>query len=187
MKIRLIDIKEDAQQYSGEMPADMLGFADEEDMRAAGPVLYDMKVCIVSDMLIARGTLAAPVAFRCCRCGEFYDFVVKETDYSFALDLLPGDLPADEQKGHTAEMTEFIEKRAHEATFRTVEKGIEFVDLTPDMRESIILRFPGYPICDEACQGRCPKCGHNLNTEQCSCEPEPVDDRWGSLDQLEMK
>ena len=46
------------------------------------------------------------------------------------------------------------------------------VDLTEDLRESIILNLPTYPVCDEACPGIKQK------TEM------PKDDRWGALDQL---
>jgi uncharacterized metal-binding protein YceD (DUF177 family) len=46
------------------------------------------------------------------------------------------------------------------------------VDLTEDVRESIILNLPTYPVCDEACPG----------IEQKTEMPE--DDRWGALDQL---
>ena len=46
------------------------------------------------------------------------------------------------------------------------------VDLTDDIRESIILKLPTYPVCDEACPGIVQK------TEM------PGDDRWGALDKL---
>jgi uncharacterized metal-binding protein YceD (DUF177 family) len=46
------------------------------------------------------------------------------------------------------------------------------VDLTDDVRESIILNLPTYPVCDEACPGI------EQKTEM------PDDDRWGVLDKL---
>ena len=46
------------------------------------------------------------------------------------------------------------------------------VDLTDDIRESIILALPTYPVCDEACPG----------VKQATVAPR--DDRWGALDQL---
>jgi len=48
------------------------------------------------------------------------------------------------------------------------------VDLTAEVRESIILALPTYPICDEACPG----------IEQKS--EIPRDDRWGALDGLKV-
>ena len=61
----------------------------------------------------------------------------------------------------------------------------ESVDLTDDIRESIILAFPSYPICSESCKGLCAQCGANLNVETCHCKP-PADMRWGALDRLEL-
>ena len=49
------------------------------------------------------------------------------------------------------------------------------VDLTEDVRESIILALPTYPVCDETCPG----------VEQKAAMPE--DDRWGVLDNLNKK
>ena len=48
----------------------------------------------------------------------------------------------------------------------------EFVDLTDEVRESIILELPSYPVCDEACPG----------VELAAAVPP--DSRWGALDAL---
>lgn len=68
---------------------------------------------------------------------------------------------------------------------REIEEGIESVDLTPDIRESIILFFSGYPVCNAGCRGLCSKCGRNLNEGECDCE-SVADDRWFVLDALEL-
>jgi uncharacterized protein len=61
----------------------------------------------------------------------------------------------------------------------------EFVDLTPEMREAIILALPGYPVCREDCKGICAHCGADLNRKPCSCRPEAGDaSPWAALDQL---
>ncbi len=59
----------------------------------------------------------------------------------------------------------------------------ESVDLTEDIRESMILAFPSYPVCGESCKGLCAQCGTNLNVGTCDCKP-PADVRWGALDRL---
>ena len=59
------------------------------------------------------------------------------------------------------------------ASFEVSEKTPE-VDLTDELRESIILALPTYPVCDEACPG-------------VSRESEmPQDDRWSALDGLKV-
>lgn len=67
-----------------------------------------------------------------------------------------------------------------------VEPGAEFVDLTPDMRESILLALPAHPVCRSECKGLCPQCGINRNRESCRCRP-PSDNPWGALDRLSLR
>jgi len=63
---------------------------------------------------------------------------------------------------------------------QSVVSAPEYVDLTDDIREAIILAFPSYPICDPACKGLCPQCGANWNETTCDCKP-PADNRWAAL------
>jgi uncharacterized protein len=61
------------------------------------------------------------------------------------------------------------------------------VDLTQDIRESIILTFPSHPLCKPTCRGLCPRCGVNLNMGDCGCGVPPADDRWTALDRLGLQ
>ena len=69
------------------------------------------------------------------------------------------------------------------ASLETDEKT-EFVDLTDELRQSIILALPTYPVCRADCRGVCPTCGRNLNEGPCACVHEERDGRWGALDAL---
>lgn len=60
----------------------------------------------------------------------------------------------------------------------------DFVDLTADIREAIILALPGYPVCDETCRGLCMGCGANLNKGACECVQKVEDSKWSALDAL---
>jgi len=57
------------------------------------------------------------------------------------------------------------------------------VDLRPAIREQWLLSAPTFALCREDCKGLCPKCGADLNTADCTCEPE-VDSRWEALRNL---
>lgn len=67
-----------------------------------------------------------------------------------------------------------------------VAESAEYVDLTPEMREAIILALPGYPVCREACKGLCARCGANLNRKACACQSaaESGGGPWAGLDLL---
>ena len=70
--------------------------------------------------------------------------------------------------------SEFV--RAYELAAAT-----EFVDLTDDIREAIILALPANPLCRSDCKGLCHACGANLNEGACMCGPSPGDRRWEAL------
>lgn len=87
------------------------------------------------------------------------------------------------QCSHCAESFE-VEVREPVFHFDTeLDEKTEQVDLTEDMREAIILRFPSYPVCRDDCQGLCPQCGINRNEAACQCSA-PEDPRWGALGSL---
>ncbi len=58
------------------------------------------------------------------------------------------------------------------------------LDLTCDIRETIILAFPSFPICGKTCRGLCLRCGTNRNRSSCSCGERARDERWAALDGL---
>ncbi|MDD5556284.1 MAG: DUF177 domain-containing protein [bacterium] len=60
----------------------------------------------------------------------------------------------------------------------------EEIDLTPGMREDIIMALPYKPLCSRDCRGICPRCGADRNVERCACREGGGDDRWGALDGL---
>ena len=64
--------------------------------------------------------------------------------------------------------------------------GEDFVDLTANIREDIILELPQRALCDQDCKGLCPRCGQNLDEGACQCEPSQDDLRWHALDQLKF-
>jgi uncharacterized protein len=66
-----------------------------------------------------------------------------------------------------------------------INEATDFLDLTEEIREAIILALPGYPVCHEACRGLCMACGANLNTGKCTCRKTGKDTRWSALDALE--
>ena len=72
---------------------------------------------------------------------------------------------------------------------KEVENLHETLDLTDEVRETIILAFPNYPLCGESCRGLCPRCGVNLNRAKCGCKPLETG-RWSAfsgLDKIEVK
>ena len=64
--------------------------------------------------------------------------------------------------------------------------GEDFVDVTANIREDIMLELPQRALCDRDCKGLCPRCGQNLNEGACQCESTRADLRWQALDRLKF-
>lgn len=79
----------------------------------------------------------------------------------------------------TVEENSFL--RAYEISGAT-----ETLDVTPDIREDILLQVPHFPVCSPDCKGLCPQCGTNLNHGRCGCRP-PDDYRWSALENVKLK
>lgn len=78
----------------------------------------------------------------------------------------------------TIEESSFL--RAYE-----ISEATETMDVTPDIREDILLQLPHFPVCSPDCKGLCPQCGTNWNRGSCSCRP-PDDHRWSALDNVKL-
>jgi uncharacterized protein len=63
----------------------------------------------------------------------------------------------------------------------------ETIDLIELAREQMLLEVPTHFVCKLDCKGLCPKCGNNLNNQNCNCETKEIDPRWQSLRQLKIK
>ena len=77
--------------------------------------------------------------------------------------------------------------RVEQFVFHQELHGEDFVDLTANMREDIILELPQRVLCAEDCKGLCPHCGKDLNKGPCRCQPSEGNLRWHALDNLKLK
>lgn len=62
----------------------------------------------------------------------------------------------------------------------------DHIDLTPYVREAVLLEIPYAPVCREECRGLCPECGADRNRETCSCRTERIDPRLAVLKELQI-
>lgn len=50
-----------------------------------------------------------------------------------------------------------------------IQRPDQVIDLTPEIREEIILGYAIQPLCSAGCKGLCARCGDNLNKGACKC------------------
>ena len=66
--------------------------------------------------------------------------------------------------------------------YAIIEDG--FLDIDEQLYEQLEMEFPMRHLCREDCKGLCPKCGKNLNEEQCDCNHKEIDPRMEPLRKL---
>lgn len=63
----------------------------------------------------------------------------------------------------------------------------EEIDLSPLIREQMILALPTRPLCDPGCRGLCPQCGASKNAGDCGCATDAGDPRLTVFRSLKMR
>lgn len=116
--------------------------------------------------LFFQGHIAGAVVGHCARCLEEYPFTIAK-DFSVVLVPRGEDLP-----GGAGLAADELDLSVYDG---------DLVDLTPVVREQIILALPTRPLCRDACRGLCATCGTNLNVERCRCPAAGVDPRLAVL------
>jgi uncharacterized protein len=104
--------------------------------------------------VFVSGEVDASLHPLCARCGEPF---VKPV-------LVPLVLTCSPAKGlHGAD------------SYQESDEGLVFyrdekLDLTEIVREQMFLALPMIHLCGPGCRGLCPKCGGNLNKNECTCK-----------------
>ena len=124
------------------------------------PVVCDLTLASFPGGIMVTGTVQAPWTGECRRCGG----------------LVSGTVAAEVRERYAPETASGGEDEAYPLS------GDE-IDLEPLARDAVLLDLPLAPLCQESCQGLCPTCGANRNSEPCDCAP-PRDPRWAALDAL---
>lgn len=162
MKVRVSHLKDGHHSLSfAEMPA---------QFNLAGMYAFKDKLNVTleiekrSETLYVRQMLSTAIAVVCDRCLETYTEQIESeflVVYTAARDLLQYD---------------------DELRYLAPDQGE--IDITEDVKASMILAVPAKLVCSESCKGLCPECGANLNRESCTCSAPQADPRWDALKDL---
>lgn len=68
-------------------------------------------------------------------------------------------------------------------------KEVEDIDVSGEVRESVMLVIPDKSVCKPDCKGLCPTCGQNLNEKDCGHKPQMPDsfNRFAKLKELKKE
>jgi len=62
----------------------------------------------------------------------------------------------------------------------------DVLDLSPLVRDAVLLELPLAPLCRPDCLGLCAVCGANRNEGDCGHSETPPDPRWAALGELSV-
>ena len=163
-----VDLRELAQgpvETSGELAQDDPGI-EGTDLTLREPVRVGGRLQAIGDgRFYWHGTARTVVKGECRRC------------------LTPADAPVNLEIG--ALFTQDPEALEDPDSYPVAPDATE-IDVTPAVREELLLAAPRYVLCREDCKGMCPQCGQDLNAGPCGCAPA-TDARWQPLKSLKDK
>jgi uncharacterized protein len=172
----IVDITPQGLVISCDVTAEELGLS-EADERLAGPLSVNLEVRQEENAITVAGTVEGASLRQCVRCLSEYEDPLYVTVYADYLRQAEGA----SKSGPLKRVARRSKVRAQEAAMEDADEQDEIyfyqgdhVDLTPMLREQIILVAPMQPLCREDCAGLCPKCGQNLNEWRCGCELETI-------------
>jgi uncharacterized protein len=126
-----------------------------------------------TDRYHVAGRVAGGLAVTCSRCLEPFTLPV-------TADFDLGYVPRTENVGEG-------EREVEEDDLTTAFYSDDQIDLGELIAEQFHLAMPMKPLCSVDCQGLCPHCGTNLNTETCTCNQQWTDPRLAALKTLAQK
>src|SRR5690606_40708225 len=116
--------------------------------------------------LFFQGRMASRVAGQCARCLTRFEFA-HAPQFEFIMVPRLGRWADEPLDGGGDENLMWYEG--------------EEVDLSPPLRERLLLTLPTLPLCRDDCAGLCARCGADLNTGPCGCPAEEGDPRLAVL------
>ena len=143
----------------GELPAAELDLNLHDEMLSVNqPIVHCLTAELLDDNLLVRGTLEVALVCECVRCLKPFQRRIELKDWACCLAL----------KGE-----------------ESVPVVDDCVDLTPQIREDILLAFPAHPVCNPACGGLT---GTNSGSKKKKAgPPESNPLAWAELDKLKIK
>jgi uncharacterized protein len=141
----------------GEMPAQDLELDVRDQLiHPADMVHYDLQVERLEGAALVQGEVSLDVEYECVRCLKKFRRPLELHDWAVHLPLLGED---------------------------AVEVQNDLVNLTPYLREDILLALPQHPLCEAECEGlEVP-----ASVKEPSEPPEKAPSAWDELDKLKLK
>ena len=165
MKIQVGGLSEGAHDYAFKADGSALGLGDG----ITGPVTVSARLEKTGTQVFLSVQTETSGTFSCDRClNPFQQAVSTRYRMMYVFDA--------EEAG-----------QFDPAEVQVISPALTVIDITEDVRQTILLAVPLKLLCREDCLGLCPACGANWNSTACSCREDLADSRWDALRNLRTK
>ena len=159
LTINLRQLEEEALQLKGELPVMELELESlDELIRVKEPLQYDLEAQKMEEAVLVQGTLTLKLDCDCVRC-------LKRFTHTLQLEGWACHLPLEGEEA--------------------VSVSSDSVDLTPYLREDMVLAFPQHPLCNPECSGLAGSLKTKANVSK-AAKPDSAA-AWAALDKLKLK
>jgi uncharacterized protein len=147
-------------ELKGKLPVEELDLDLRDELICAEkPLSYDLEVQQLEEALLLQGRLRLPLRCQCVRCLKSFDYLLELGKWTLHLPL------EGEEKAVVVN---------------------DCVDLTPYLREDILLEFPQHPLCETDCRGLPKIQSGKANKTSGSGQTKQESSAWSELDKLKL-
>lgn len=141
-----------------------------ERVRLLRPVEATLHFCRTPTGVLVQGQISSDLQLHCSRCFELFSLPVSEGFEVGYRGALGEGVEGEHELGRDELDVSFLD-------------GVK-ISVEGLVQENLLLALPVQPVCDQGCQGLCPRCGTNRNGGTCLCSPAGPDPRWKKLEPL---
>jgi uncharacterized protein len=164
----LLEFQEKANDWSI-----IAGLLDNGILHFINPLKVYIRAIRIQDIIEIEGRMHNRVGLHCSRClSPFTMPLSTEFELTYTKNL-------PERETHDKEE---IELQAEE--MRMIRLEGDTIDLRKAVQDQIVMSLPLQPLCSPDCRGLCPRCGTNLNEDDCGCDRTPEDNPFAVLKNL---
>ena len=161
LEINIKHLENGEKNYQGEIPLEELNLDTQDELiRPCSGLKYDFSAEIHEKNVLFRGAIRLSFRFECARCLTPFE---KETDIA-----------------HWSQLIAFAGDDA-------APLDNDCLDLTPVLREDMLLSLPQHPLCAKDCRGIDGTPERSQDSQSDQTEIENKSSAWSALDELHLE
>jgi uncharacterized protein len=169
VRLRVRDIEETTKEIVYDEPTGelnpLLEHGSVRDFVFVSPASVRLGYYRSGQEVFLAGEMRSRVVGQCARCLASFEFA-HAPRFSFIMVPREGRWAEEDLSGGGGDLTWY--------------EGEE-IDVSPMLRERLLLALPTLPLCREGCRGLCARCGADLNAGPCDCAAAVGDERFAVL------